>query len=359
MRTRLYAVLTAALALVVSAPAVVAPLFPATLPANTVWGRLGIGSGPGQAIPFGTLFGNLFNGGSAPTAHGVLIGEGTAALNAVTMADAQLLFGQTGADPAPKTVSGDLTFTDTGAGTIAAGAVTGSKIAAGTVANSNLATAPANTMKGNWTASTAAPADNTIPSCPDNSGNHLNYVNGTGVICGVSSIGAAMVLLNTITASNSATLSDTTSLTNTYSQYEIVFENIIPATDEQVLEFQIHSGGAFKATGYVTSVMVSNQGTLNSVATVTTYMPLSNSVAGGTSSLSNAAPGLSGRIRIFTPSTSGIIMVGGDTFYSAHTGAAVALVNGYWNTAGVVDGFQVLMNSGNITSGVIKIYGIT
>lgn len=35
---------------------------PATLPANTAWGRLGIGAGPGQAIPFAILTANLFSG---------------------------------------------------------------------------------------------------------------------------------------------------------------------------------------------------------------------------------------------------------------------------------------------------------
>jgi hypothetical protein len=47
----------------------------------------------------------------------------------------------------------------------------------------------------------------------------------SGSSCGTS----AMVLLNTLTASNSATLSDTSSLTATYPIYEIVFENIVPA----------------------------------------------------------------------------------------------------------------------------------
>jgi hypothetical protein len=30
---------------------------------------------------------------------------------------------------------------------------------------------------------------------------------------------------------------------------------------------------------------------------------------------------------------------------------------GYWNSNGAIDGFQIDMNSGNIASGVVKIYG--
>lgn len=44
----------------------------------------------------------------------------------------------------------------------------------------------ANTMLGNWTGSTANVAANSMPSCSDSGGNHLNYVSGTGITCGTS-----------------------------------------------------------------------------------------------------------------------------------------------------------------------------
>lgn len=47
--------------------------------------------------------------------------------------------------------------------------------------------APANTMVGNWTGSQTAALANQMPSCADAGGNHLNYVNGTGVTCGNNS----------------------------------------------------------------------------------------------------------------------------------------------------------------------------
>jgi len=51
------------------APAISQPGFPSTLPANTVVGRLGVGVGPSQAIPFTTLFGQpgLLHGPASST----------------------------------------------------------------------------------------------------------------------------------------------------------------------------------------------------------------------------------------------------------------------------------------------------
>lgn len=62
--------------------------------------------------------------------HGIVLGQGTSPV-AVTAAlsDGQLLVGQTGADPLPKTISGDLTVSAAGAMTIASGAVTNAKLA--------------------------------------------------------------------------------------------------------------------------------------------------------------------------------------------------------------------------------------
>jgi len=61
------------------------------------------------------------NGGTGRgtlTAHAVLVGEGTGAINPVLLTDGQILIGQTSADPAGKTLSGDATLADTGALTL-------------------------------------------------------------------------------------------------------------------------------------------------------------------------------------------------------------------------------------------------
>ena len=58
----------------------------------------------------------LYSGVAAgPTAHGVIVGEGTSAVASVTLADGQVLVGTTGSDPSAATItgSGGITVTST------------------------------------------------------------------------------------------------------------------------------------------------------------------------------------------------------------------------------------------------------
>ena len=152
------------------------------------------------------------------------------------------------------------------------------------------------------------------------------------------------ILLNTVPASSSATLSDTTSFTSAYNDYRIVLENIVPATNAVSLEMRVHSGGTFQATTY-----------LNGAGGATTFIDLSQGTIGN-----NAGIGLSGEIAIYNVNTTNTnkLVRGGVTYY---TGAAVSAVNpsGFWNGGqGKIDGLQFLMSAGNIATGNIKIYGI-
>jgi hypothetical protein len=98
---------------------------------------------------------------------------------------------------------------------------------------------------------------------------------------------ASHILLNTLTASSSATLADTTSLTGSYSVYEIEFINIVPATNATTLQFQVHSGGAFKTTGYIGSNTL--VGAAMVITNPTTFVQLS-----GSTSVQNSGAGFWG-----------------------------------------------------------------
>lgn len=163
------------------------------------------------------------------------------------------------------------------------------------------------------------------------------------------------LLLNTLTASSSATLSDTTSFTAVFSAYELIFENILPATNGVTLELQVQSGGTFQTTSYVSAWwQVANSNFTPSTGNVTTFVQLSTA-----NDVANTGGGISGQVRIYTPSgTTNIKAVGGHMFGQGAGSARYGFVSAYWNNSAAVTGFQVLFSSGNIASGVIKVYGI-
>lgn len=163
------------------------------------------------------------------------------------------------------------------------------------------------------------------------------------------------VLLATLTASSSATISDTSSLTATYSRYVLVFENLVPATNTVTMELQIHSGGTFQATSYLATATLTNIGAALASISPTTFIPLSNT------NVANTGQGLSGEVYIESPSgtTTPKIMMGSLAYPQSASNGGRADIMGWWNGGnGAVDGFQVLASSGNLTSGTIKIYGI-
>ena len=153
------------------------------------------------------------------------------------------------------------------------------------------------------------------------------------------------VLLNTLTANNSVSLSDTASIRTAYNDYMIVFENIVPATNNVHFELLVQSGGIFQVTGY-----------LNNAGGITTYLDLNQGAT-----LSNTAGiGFSGRVRIYNVNsiTANKLVTIEATFNNG--GAANAVAGGGWWNGGVtpVTGFQFVMSAGNISTGTIKIYGL-
>lgn len=169
-------------------------------------------------------------------------------------------------------------------------------------------------------------------------------------------ISAGPVLLNTITASASANISDTTSLlTAGFSTYRLEIINLIPATTSTSCEIQVQSGGSFQALNYVNaSTTVNTAG--NASPAPTTYI-----ACGSNAHVANNGSGVNGYCEIKTPSVSTAVKPWNCfTSYSSTTGSVeYSTTGGFWNGGtGAITGFQALFSSGNITSGQIKIYGI-
>lgn len=163
------------------------------------------------------------------------------------------------------------------------------------------------------------------------------------------------VLLATLTASNSATLFNTTAFTSTYSEYEIVFINLLPATNNVNAQLQVHSGGSFQATSYLTQTFGTAGSVTVNFSNSTTFIQLHHN-----NTILNTGAGLSGSVRLSIPSdTAAPKFWIGQSAFPTSTFIGSSVVTGMWNNNAALTGFQVQMSAGNITSGTIKIYGMT
>lgn len=163
------------------------------------------------------------------------------------------------------------------------------------------------------------------------------------------------VLLNTLTANTSANLSDITSFSSTYLDFEIVLQNIVPVTNSVRLELTLYSGGAYQTSSYTSVGFVQNAGgALGGSATA--YIDLTVGAR-----LSNTAnSGFSGVIRLFNPlsSTSFKQCIGDAIFRDSSVAASArAIVSAEWGSSSAVTGFRLQMSSGNISTGAVYVFG--
>jgi hypothetical protein len=159
------------------------------------------------------------------------------------------------------------------------------------------------------------------------------------------------ILLETLTANNSTALQSSVSWSG-YSMIELALIHLIPASTSQTGQIQVHSGGAYQATNYGGTVFVPN-GTAIISANPTTFVQITSGNA-----QTNLAPGCSGKCRIYQPNVATPHMIEGQTVYNnTATAAATLSIGQLWNSSATIDGMQFSFASGNITSGVIKIYG--
>ena len=204
-----------------------------------------------------------------------------------------------------------------------------------------------------------------------NLANNNSLANITALPSSIS--GGAMTLLATQTASGSANLSFTSGIDSTYDSYVFKFYNIHPATNNTKLQFQssINSGSSYGVTMTSTAFFAthSEDGETSSLsydanddlAQSTSFMPLSFDGIGNANDNN-----LSGFLNLFSPSSTTFVKhftgttnatrinTGQNQNYSLESFAA-----GYFNTTSAINAVQFKMSSGNIDSGVIKLYGIS
>ena len=168
-----------------------------------------------------------------------------------------------------------------------------------------------------------------------------------------------MTLLGTITAVNSATVNFTSISNTTYDSYVIIGDNVIPGTNSTNLLFRVSNAGTFATANYkhsnlrFTEAAVGNSGSTSdsSIAINSTSETLgtgSNQTLSFKLSVYNCAQVSQGKRctwEYFYISSTPVDLGG-------HGGGA------YVGSTAAVDGFSFFMSSGNIASGVFRLYGI-
>jgi len=179
--------------------------------------------------------------------------------------------------------------------------------------------------------------------------------------------GGGMTLISTQTASSSATISFTSGIDSTYDSYVFKFYDIHPATDQTLFQvnMSIDGGSNYNVTKTTTFFRAYHEEsgggsgigyrTSDDLAQSTAFQPLCLGIGNGNDESA------SGYLHLFNPSS---------TTFVKHFIAQVSenyhgdynlndFSAGYCNTTSAVDSVQFKMSSGNIDSGVIKLYGVS
>ncbi len=198
-----------------------------------------------------------------------------------------------------------------------------------------------------------------------NLGSGFLQASSTGVVSTTAAVGN-FVLLNTLLPNSVASAVDTTSLTGTYRNYLITFENVVPATTSALQIQFATTGTSFISTSYISVANVIFGNGVNTPITNPNSLQLMASV--GTTALGTTTTyGLAGDIMLFNPAGSIAFkqVVGKLTFQAANSPIGTGTLgfsnfNGLFNgTTSPVTGLAFSMFSGNIQTGTIKIYGMT
>ena len=167
------------------------------------------------------------------------------------------------------------------------------------------------------------------------------------------------VLLSTTTVSSAASEVDITSnINSTYNRYMINIINLRPATNASHLRMRFFQGGSVDTGGY-DSTSAYNGSDDGSGPTInrednSDYMTLADEVG------SDATEPLNGTIYLHDPSNSTThTRLTGFASWSRGDNVTTALIGGRIGQDVAVDGVRFYMSSGNITSCIIKLYGIT
>ena len=180
--------------------------------------------------------------------------------------------------------------------------------------------------------------------------------------------GGAMTLLETQTASSSATISFTSNIDSTYDEYVFRFYDIHPSVDGEKCGFQANASGGSGYNETMTTTFFhcahnesdSDAGPLEyeagyDLAQGSTFQRITRNTGNANDEC------WSGYLHLFNPSSTTFVkhFIAVTQSIQGNEYSDNSFIAGYFNTTSAIDEIQFKMESGNIDSGVIKLYGFS
>jgi len=202
----------------------------------------------------------------------------------------------------------------------------------------------------------------TLPAA-DGSASQVLQTNGSGALSFATPSSSALVFISSVTASSSASLTFTSGIDSTYACYLFEFVQVRPASDGPYFNMRTSSdgGSSYDSTSgdyvWVSLALSSESATANvqNGSTTATLMALTTSGVGN----STNENGVSGFLRLWAPSASAYTVQDSDLVWTGQsTNNCCGRASGMRKSTSSVNAVRFLFDSGNITSGTIRMYGV-
>lgn len=185
----------------------------------------------------------------------------------------------------------------------------------------------------------------------------------TGDVTGEAA--GALTLLQTQTASSSASVSFTTGIDSTYDEYWVIFTNVHPQTDATRLGWQGSTNGGSSYGVTTTSTHFIGYHREDDTATELSYKT-ANDLAQSTAFIQFEKCGndndenLNGILKLYNPSSTTYVkhFLGISSNSHEYPSELNAFIGGYLNTTSAIDAIQFKFDSGNIDAGTFQLFGV-
>ena len=176
-----------------------------------------------------------------------------------------------------------------------------------------------------------------------------------------------LIFISRSTASSSSSVSITSGIDSTYKEYIFVFNNIHASTQAHFqVNFSADGGSNYNVTKTTTAVQIyhaegddSDTGFAYSTGGDLAQGTGVAQIGQGASTGNDES--LAGFLYLFSPASTTFVkhFISNFNSYTYHNYSLNTYVGGYCNVTAAIDGVDFKFSSGNIDSGVIKMYGLS